>query len=214
MMKAILFILTMIFINTTLQAQTFKEWFRQKKTQKKYLIEQIAQLKIYLELTEKGYKIAKEGLTAIGDLKRGEFKLHKNYFDSLKVVNPKIASLPKIKWIGAYNGEVRNVCSTCLSKNGLSDYLSGDELAYLRAVFDRLDSECNKIVGMLKEVTSDGNLAMTDDERIKRIEALYQQTLFNLTFSKAFCSESAALAAARMKEKEDVFTGRALRGIN
>ncbi|MCF2496772.1 hypothetical protein [Dyadobacter chenhuakuii] len=214
MMKTILFILTMVFINTTCQAQTFKEWFRQKKTQKKYLIEQIAQLKIYLELTEKGYKIAKEGLTAIGDLKRGEFKLHKNYFDSLKVVNPKIASLPKIKWTVTYNGEVKNVCSTCLSKNGLSEYLNGDELAYLRAVFDRLDADCDKIVGMLKEVTSDGNLAMTDDERIKRIEALYQQTLFNLTFSKAFCNESTVLAAARMKEKEDVTTGRVVRGIN
>ncbi|NIJ52180.1 hypothetical protein [Dyadobacter arcticus] len=213
-MRVIYIVLAMIFINTTLQAQTFKEWFRQKKTQKKYLIEQIAQLKIYLELTEKGYKIAKQGLTAIGDLKPGEFKFHKNYFDSLKIVNPKIASLPKIKWIGAYNGEVRNICSTCLSKNGLTEYLNGDELAYLRAVFDRLDADCDKIQVTLKEVTTDGNLAMTDDERVKRIEALYQQTLFNLTFSKAFCSESAVLAAARMKEKEDVITGRALRGIN
>jgi hypothetical protein len=213
-MKGILIILTMIFINTTLQAQTFKEWFRQKKTQKKYLIEQIAQLKIYLELTEKGYKIAKKGLTAIGGLKRAEFKLHKNYFDSLKVVNPKLASLPKIKWTVAYNGEVKNVCSTCLSKPGISEYLSSDELAYLRAVFDRLDSECDKIVGMLKEVTIDGNLAMTDDERVKRIEALYQQTLFNLAFSKAFCNESAVLAAARMKEKEDATTGRRLHCIN
>lgn len=204
----------MIFINTTSQAQTFNEWVRQKKTQKKYLIEQIAQLKIYLELTEKGYKIAKEGLTMIGDLKRGEFNLHKNYFDSLKVVNPKIASLAKIKWTVAYNGEVKNVCFTCLSKSGLSEYLSGDELAYLRAVFDRLDADCDKIVGTLKEVTSDGNLTMTDDERVKRIEALYQQTLFNLTFSKAFCNETAVLAAARMKEKEDVITGRELHGIN
>ncbi|WP_439558295.1 hypothetical protein [Dyadobacter sp.] len=213
-MRVTLIAVTMIFINTTLQAQTFKEWFRQKKTQKKYLIEQIAQLKIYLELTEKGYKIAKEGLTMIGDLKRGEFKLHKNYFDSLKVVNPKIASLQKVKWIASFNGEVKNVCSTCLSKSGLTDYLSGDELAYLRAVFDRVSSDCDKIQSMLKEVVSDGNLAMTDDERTKRIEALYQQTLFNLTFSKAFCQESAVLAAARMKEKEDVITGRALRGIN
>lgn len=213
-MKAILFALIMIFINTTSQAQTFKEWFRQKKTQKKYLIEQIAQLKIYLELTEKGYKIAKEGLTAIGDLKRGEFKLHKNYFDTLKVVNPKIASLPKVKWIGTFTGEAQNVCSTCLPKTGLTDYLSRDELAYLRAVFDRVNSDCEKIQVSLKEVISDGNLAMTDDERVKRIEALYQQTLFNLTFSKAFCSESTVLAAARMKEKVDVVTGRVLRGIN
>ena len=211
-MKAFFFGLTMIFINTALQAQTFKEWFRQKKTQKKYLIEQIAQLKIYLELTEKGYKIAKEGLTMIGDLKRGEFKLHKNYFDSLKVVNPKIADLPKVKWIAAYNGEVKNVCSTCLSKRGLSDNLSSDELAYLRAVFDRVNGDCDKIQVTLKELITDGNWAMTDDERTKRIEALYQQTLFNLTFSKAFCNESTVLAAARMKEKVDVITGRELHG--
>ena len=57
--------------------QRLKEWIQQDKTQKEYLTEQIAQLKIYLELTEKGYNIAKEGLTVIGEIKRGEFKLHK-----------------------------------------------------------------------------------------------------------------------------------------
>ncbi len=69
----------------------------QNKTQKEYLIEQIAQLKIYLELTEKGYKIAKEGLTTIGQIKRGEFKLHKNRFDSLLIVNPKIGSSSRLQ---------------------------------------------------------------------------------------------------------------------
>lgn len=213
-MRTILIILTMIFINTSLQAQTFKEWFRQKKTQKKYLIEQIAQLKIYLELTEKGYKIAKEGLTMIGDLKRGEFKLHKNYFDSLKVVNPKIAGLPKVKWIGTFQDEVKSLCSSCISKLGQSGYLTSDELAYLRSVFDRVNAESDKIQATVKEITSDGNLAMTDNERLKRIDGLYDQILFNYTFSKAFCNESAVLAAARMKEKEDVITGRHLHVAN
>ncbi|MCF0059864.1 hypothetical protein MUK70_11500 [Dyadobacter chenwenxiniae] len=193
--------------------QTFKEWFRQKKTQKKYLIEQIAQLKIYLELTEKGYKIAKEGLTMIGDINNVEFKLHKNHFDSLKVVNPKIASLVKVKWIGMYHGEVKSVCSSCVSKLSQSEFLTSDELAYLRAVFDRLSSDCDRIQVSLKEVTTDGSYAMTDNDRIKRVEDLYQHMLFNFTFSKAFCSESAVLAAARIKEKEDVTTSRALRGI-
>lgn len=213
-MRTILIILTMIFINTSLQAQTFREWFRQKKTQKKYLIEQIAQLKIYLEHTEKGYKIAKEGLTMIGDLKRGEFKLHKNYFDSLKVVNPKIAGLPKVKWIGTFYGEVKSVCSSCISKLGQSGYLTNDELAYLRSVFDRVTADSDQIQAAVKEITSDGNLAMTDNERLKRIDGLYDQILFNYTFSKAFCNESAVLAAARMKEKEDVVTGRQLHGAN
>lgn len=213
-MRKILIILAMICINTSLQAQTFREWFRQKKTQKKYLIEQIAQLKIYLEFTEKGYKIAKEGLTMIGDLKRGEFKLHKNYFDSLKVVNPKVAGLPKVKWIRTFHGEVKSVCSSCVSKLGQSGYLTGDELVYLRSVFDRVTADSEKILATTKEITIDGNLAMTDNERLKRIDGLYDQILFNYTFSKAFCNESAVLAAARMKEKEDVITGRQLNGAN
>ena len=40
------------------QAQTFNEWFRQKATQKKYLIQQIAALQVYLDYVQKGYAIA------------------------------------------------------------------------------------------------------------------------------------------------------------
>lgn len=50
-------------------SKKFKEWFEQKKAQKGYLIEQIAQLRIYMELTVKGYKIAKKRLIAIRDIK-------------------------------------------------------------------------------------------------------------------------------------------------
>jgi hypothetical protein len=50
-------------------SQKVKEWFEQKKTQKEYLIGQIAQLRIYMELTIKGYKIAKKRLIAFKDIK-------------------------------------------------------------------------------------------------------------------------------------------------
>jgi hypothetical protein len=75
MKKSIIFMLLLL-TSSLCQGQNFREWFRQNATQKNYLIEQIAHFKLYLELTEKGYKIAKEGLTTIGEIKNGEFNLH------------------------------------------------------------------------------------------------------------------------------------------
>ena len=63
----------------TVEAQTFSEWFRQKKTQKKYLLQQIAALQVYIGYAQKGYRIAKEGLTTIGGFTKGEFDLHSDF---------------------------------------------------------------------------------------------------------------------------------------
>jgi 3-phenylpropionate/cinnamic acid dioxygenase small subunit len=41
-------------------AQNWKEWTQQKKTQIKYLVNQIAALQIYATYVEKGYAIAKK----------------------------------------------------------------------------------------------------------------------------------------------------------
>src|SRR5438093_6658250 len=77
-------------------AQTFSEWFEQKETQKKYLIEQIAALQTYLGYVQKGYSIAQKGLTTISNIKNGEFNLHTDYFNSLRSVNPNIKSCAKV----------------------------------------------------------------------------------------------------------------------
>ena len=58
-MKKILILFLLTIIVTTTQAQTFAEWFRQKKTQKQYLIQQIAALQVYIGYAQKGYSIAK-----------------------------------------------------------------------------------------------------------------------------------------------------------
>ena len=66
MKKMTLLLILFISFGQLLQAQTFAEWFQQKKTQKKYLVKKIAALQVYIEFAEKGYKIAKEGLNTIG----------------------------------------------------------------------------------------------------------------------------------------------------
>src|SRR3954466_3372099 len=91
------------------QGQTFSEWFRQKKTQKKYLIEQIAALQVYEDYLEKGYSIVNEGLSQIKDIKHGDYDLHSGYFSSIKNINPTIRNYEKSIYIVELTLEVQSI---------------------------------------------------------------------------------------------------------
>ena len=59
-MKKLLILSTMVLCADNLSAQTVAEWFRQKATQRKYLLQQIAALHVYSGYLSKGYSIAKD----------------------------------------------------------------------------------------------------------------------------------------------------------
>lgn len=212
-MKKILLFLLLVSAAGGLQAQTFAEWFQQKKTQKKYLLQQIAALQVYISYAQKGYNIAKEGLTTIGGFTRGEFNLHTDYFNSLKSVNPEIKRYAKvgdiialqIKIVQNYNRTYRQINS--------SDAFSNDELAYIGRVFGRLLDDCDKTLDELITITTDSKLEMKDNERMDRIDKLYLDMQDKFTFSQSFSNDAKSLAASRLKEKTDVQTSRVLQGI-
>lgn len=213
MKKIILFSLLLVSVAGNLKAQTFAEWTRQKKTQKKYLLQQIAALQVYIGYAQKGYNIAKEGLATIGGFTRGEFDLHTGYFHSLKSVNPAIRRYVKvadifslqIKIVQNYNRSYRHL-------NG-SNVISNNELAYVGRVFRRLLDDCDKVLEELLVITTDGKLEMKDDERMERIDMLYLNMQDKYTFSQSFSNDIKSLAASRIKEKTDVQTSRVLQGI-
>ena len=207
----ILFMLGML--ATTTQAQTFAEWFRQKKTQKQYLIGQIAALQVYIGYAQKGYSIAKEGLNTIGDFKRGEFNLHTGYFNSLKSVNPKIKQYVKVADIMAMQVTIIQSYGRTRRHVRESGAFNGEELDYVMRVLGRLLDDCSNTLDELISVTTDGNPEMKDDERLKRINILYKDMTDKYTFSQSFHSETMVLAASRIKENNDVRTSRALYGI-
>ena len=80
-MKRVVITYLLIGVVSVMRAQGLQEWINQKATQKKYLLQQIAGLQIYIGYVEKGYSIAKKGLNTIGDLKDGHFSLDKVFFD-------------------------------------------------------------------------------------------------------------------------------------
>src|ERR1700744_5538893 len=73
---------------TNADAQTFAEWFKQKSTQKKYLLQQIAALQVYSSYYKLGNNIARNGLGSITGWLNSEYGLHNAYYNNLLIVNP------------------------------------------------------------------------------------------------------------------------------
>lgn len=213
MKKYLIILLLLIRFGPIANAQTFSEWFKQKKTQKKYLIQQIAALQVYIGYLQKGYKVAKQGLNAISDFKNGEFNLHKNYFSSLENVNPSVKNYVKVAGIMALQVEIAKIYRKTYRQVRECRSFTGDEISYIHRVFVRLLDNCTGITHELITLTSSGELEMKDDERLKRIDQLYDDMQDNYTFSQSFSNQAMVLAAARAKHRNDIRVSRALNGI-
>ncbi|MFT4152241.1 hypothetical protein [Parafilimonas sp.] len=212
-MKRFLIIIWMMVLASAAHAQTFAEWFQQKKTQKKYLIRQIAALQVYIGYLQKGYKIAKDGLNTIGDFTQGEFNLHTDYFNSLKSVNPNVKRYAKVAGIITLQVKIVQNYNRAIKQLKSSAAFSGDELSYIGKVFSNLLDDCAGTLDELIAVTADGKLEMKDDERLKRIDKLYSDMQDEFTFSRSFGDDAKTLAASRLQEESDMQTLRALTGI-
>ena len=212
-MKKLIIIMLLGVFATGAKAQTFAEWFQQKKTQKKYLLQQIAGLQVYLGYLQKGYSIAQKGLAAINDFKNGEFNLHADYFNSLKEVNPKIKNYTRVADIICIHNNIVQIYHQATLKAKKSSAFNTDEINYLYRVFGRLLDDCNASIDELITLTTSGKLEMKDDERLERIDDLYNDMQDKYTFVKSFSNEAMELAAARIKAKNDVQTSRLINAI-
>lgn len=194
-------------------AQGLGTVFNQKQTQKKYLLQQIAALQVYIGYVKKGYSIAKDGLDFIGDVKDGELNLHKNYFKSLKKVNPEISGYYKVAKIKELEQKI--IAATALTKSELSrsKLMQANEISYINKVFARMFEDCKQVMDDLETVTKDDKLEMTDDQRLKRIDELFTRMQDNYTFCVSFGNEAKLLAASRKKEMNDLKTSRQLNGL-
>jgi hypothetical protein len=202
-----LFILLLVFCGwITLHAQTpnFNEWFRQKKTQRKYLLEQIAALKVYLEYLKKGYEIVDKGLTTIGEIKNGTFTLDKDYLNSLKKVSPVVKNSPKVAEVLMYQRSIITDLKKFVAECSKDENLSATEVRYIEDVYANMLKECDASIDELTVITTSGEAEMKDDERLLRLDKVHDDMQDKYTFTQDFIDSTRLLSLERAKEKNQI----------
>lgn len=195
MKKLLLLVLFTVLVMSNMNAQA---------KQRKVLLQQIAALKVYIDAAQKGYSIAKKGLNTIGDVKRADLKLHTDYLNSLKKVNPKIKNYTRVVEIIGLQLKIMKSYRRVYTDFTEGDLFHGSELDYIKRVFGRLMDNCNDTLDELITVTTDGQLEMKDDERMERIDSLYYSMMDNYSFIQSFNKQAKLLHLSRVKESKEV----------
>lgn len=195
-----LILLSLFFVPQKGQSQTWSEIFRQKKTQQKYLLEQIAALQVYSGYLKKGYEIVHHGLDTIEDFTGGEFSLHKGFISSLKAVNPLIRNNSKVAEIIGFQVTINKRFHT------IDDHpmLSLHNQLYIREVKEGLLKACSDDMEELLLVITANKLEMTDDERIRRLDKVYMEMQDKSAFSQYFTNQVSQLIQQRIKEHQSI----------
>lgn len=188
-------------------AQNWQEWTQQKKTQIAYLVNQVAALQVYIDLGQKGYSIYRDGLDLIGDIKDGEFNLHKNYFASLSGVNTLVSGAPKVAEMLLFNELVQ------LLRHRVAQLELGEYSTSIRHLFDQLSKKSSDHVPQMKLLISPGNYQLKDEERMKRIDRLYKEISKLYGLAKRTYQEAVLQRKVLTKQEKEIDILEHLHGL-
>lgn len=206
-------IILIAFVSLSLKAQTFDEWFRQKKTQREYLAKQIVLLQQYMGYAKKGYDIAQKGLTTISQIKNGDYSLHKVFFQALNEVNPLISGYPKANALLSSLTWSDMTCKNSIKEVNTSGFLSTGDVEYILSVLENVKTENDKSIEDFLLIITPDELQLSDSERLDRLELLYGKVLDRQSFLSSFRGEIKILESQRRVDLKDIEVQRILYGL-
>lgn len=180
-------------------AQTWDEIFKQKKTQKKYLLQQIAALQVYIGYARKGYDIVGNRIHAVKDINNGEFNLHRNFFAALGSVNPSIKGSAVVMEV--LNGGLALIS---ILKSWDSSGLNPGDRAFVSLVKANLLAECAVELEDFLLIITSGKLEMKDHERLARLELLRASMEDKRGFALSFSVDLDQLIRQRDGEQQAI----------
>lgn len=181
--------------------------FNQKSTQTKYMLQQIAALKVYTDYLKKGYSVVKDGTKLINDIKNGEFGLHKNYFGSLNTVSGAVRKHPKA-------AAIYNMLSDISIQRGkfssLSPLLPEAQATDLSGVLRSVAAQSKLDLDEILMVMEDGSIEMTEDQRIERIGKIYERVQKSWAWQRELFNRTRSLISYLERSKRDIDQQRKL----
>ena len=208
----IYFLFILFLLNSYCRAQTIAEWTEQGATQVKYLLEQIAAQKVYLDRVSKAYDIVQKGADVISDIKQKRFSIHSLYFNSLSLINPRLAGGDCVKDI--LSKEKKTVQNFLYAQQLIRSSLFSDALRnYVLQVSDNAIIEVSKLTDALIEVFEPSKLNMTDEERMKRVNASASDANAILLFSTSIVQQVRTLSDEKKQLSKQIAHSLQLSGI-
>ena len=161
-------IASMLVMSFGCQCQTANEWLRQKKTQKQYLIEQIAALQVYLKNLKQGYKVVNKGLTLVGEITGNNYSMDNIYLGSLLQVKAPVADSELSNSIVVLERGMRTRLRVLTQRiDEHTALLTADESTYLKSVVRKAESILSEQLATKRKVETSDKLQMTDAGRIE-----------------------------------------------
>lgn len=202
-------LVTIILSIPTAKGQTWDEMFSQKKTQIRYLGEQLVALKLYAGYVKKGYEVVSTGVSIVKNIKDGEFDLHNAFIASLSSVSPAIRSNAKIAEIIV----LQLAISKSFNAINSNTHLSANDQEYISRVRMHVREECLKDLEELLLIVTSGKVEMKDDERLERLDKIYRNIKDKSAFTQSFTGNVRTLICQRRESEREANTTKKLYGI-
>lgn len=199
-MKSVLLFIVLALLLNRANGQFLGGFFNQKSTQTKYMLEQIAAFKVYAGYLNQGYNIVKDGTGLIGDLKNGEFSLHKGYFNSLAGVSPAVRKYPKVPAIYALQSEMADDQEAATR---MLPALTPGQADQLRRTLSGIRASSALELDELLLILEDGNTEMTEDARLQAIDRIYSRVQQMYAYQKRLLKSTASLVQALQQKRID-----------
>jgi hypothetical protein len=169
-------------------------------------IEKLTQFKAILSDMKQGYQIYQQGYGTISNLSRGNFNMHNVYLTGLLAVNPAVRNNPRISQIIGQQNDILKEYKRYTTLFRQSGTFSNSELAYINNVFNQVVKQSDADIDDLANATSSGKLRMSDDDRLRAIDRIYNSSTDQLNFLRFFNRKAVTLSLQRSKDLNDLQT--------
>jgi cell fate (sporulation/competence/biofilm development) regulator YlbF (YheA/YmcA/DUF963 family) len=175
-MKTMIIILLLVHVQAS--AQTAAEFLQQKKTQRQYLLTQIAALKLYARTALKGYTTVRKGLQRVGDRTGSDRAQHKTFMQLYRSGEEKSAQ--EIK-------ETFRQIQTKIQQTKLHMDIKDNQAQYVHTVFSEIQKRCMENIEEIIALSTKDQLQIDPAERTRRCDMICEEMEKRKLFTDRFC---------------------------
>jgi hypothetical protein len=147
-------------------------------------------------------------------MSEGSFNLHRTFLDGLLAVSPTVRKYKKVgDIINAQLMIVKEYKRAYRMFKSDGNFRQG-EISYLSDVYTNLFRQSVKNLDALTTIVTADKLRMSDDERLKAIDAISDDMNDKLLFLREFNNNTVVLAIQRSRERNDAKSLKNIYGIN